>query len=426
MTIDLDFIQRSLRKYLEEADHRENERAQREVLDRMNQILKTAEKEGRDLNFEEIRQIDELEKRLNFLRSIEHGQPVPIIAGMEVERGDDIRLLRPDQEVRSVMGRSEFGSLSLGKYLRGIVTGDWRGAAAEHRALEQGDSTLGGFLVPHPLSTKIIDLARNRSVCINAGALTVPMESSDFSFAAVTKDPVAYWRAEHETVTESDMNFALYRMKANTLAAIVRCSIELFEDAMNLDQIVTNSLAQALALELDRACLFGQGASNEPLGLYSTEGVNVVDMGANGSPLSGYKEIVEAVGRILEANGPDPRNLALIMSPREYTQTAIWTDDVGQPLRPPAIYEEIGKKLVTNQIRVDMEKGAATNASCIFLGDFSQLWIGMRTDLRIEVSREAGDAFSKLQVLIRAYLRADVLVVRPGWFTIIDGIIPPS
>jgi hypothetical protein len=48
----------------------------------------------------------------------------------------------------------------------------------------------------------------------------------------------------------------------------------------------------------------------------------------------------------------------------------------------------------------------------------------MRTQLQIEVSREAGDAFKKGQVLTRAYLRADALPVQPTHFVLIDGIIP--
>ena len=42
----------------------------------------------------------------------------------------------------------------------------------------------------------------------------------------------------------------------------------------------------------------------------------------------------------------------------------------------------------------------------------------MRTGLRIEISREADDAFRKFEVPIRAYLRADVAVARPDWFTV--------
>ena len=66
---------------------------------------------------------------------------------------------------------------------------------------------------------------------------------------------------------------------------------------------------------------------------------------------------------------------------------------------------------MTKQIPVNMTKGTSSNASIAVAGDYSQLLIGLRTTLTIEASREAGDgtegAFSKLQVWVRAYLRAD-------------------
>lgn len=60
------------------------------------------------------------------------------------------------------------------------------------------------------------------------------------------------------------------------------------------------------------------------------------------------------------------------------------------------------------------------------MGDFSQLLVGMRTELTIEASRVAADttssAFSNLQVWIRAYLRADANVMQPSFFSVLTGI----
>ena len=62
------------------------------------------------------------------------------------------------------------------------------------------------------------------------------------------------------------------------------------------------------------------------------------------------------------------------------------------------------------------------------MGDFEQLYIGTRADLRLEITRIAGDstggAFRAMQVWLRAYLRTDVALARPEHFVVIDGIIP--
>ena len=60
--------------------------------------------------------------------------------------------------------------------------------------------------------------------------------------------------------------------------------------------------------------------------------------------------------------------------------------------------------------------------SSVFIGDFTQLMIGLRTSFRLEVSRVAGDAFTNLQVWIRAYLRADIQLAHPEAFCVLTGV----
>ena len=84
-------------------------------------------------------------------------------------------------------------------------------------------------------------------------------------------------------------------------------------------------------------------------------------------------------------------------------------DSTGQPLQPPPSYQAL-EKYVTNQV-------APLEA---FVADWSQMMVGMRTNIQIEASREASDAagsaFRSLRVLVRAYLRADVQLAHAGEF----------
>ncbi len=66
--------------------------------------------------------------------------------------------------------------------------------------------------------------------------------------------------------------------------------------------------------------------------------------------------------------------------------------------------------------------GSSNDCSTAFVGDFSQMLLGVRTELTLEASRVADDAFEKMAVLIRGYLRCDVAVLRPQHFTKIIGI----
>ena len=48
--------------------------------------------------------------------------------------------------------------------------------------------------------------------------------------------------------------------------------------------------------------------------------------------------------------------------------------------------------------------------------------LGMRTELRLEISREAKDAFEKGQVAIRAFMRFGVSIPRPTAFCKLTGV----
>jgi HK97 family phage major capsid protein len=78
-----------------------------------------------------------------------------------------------------------------------------------------------------------------------------------------------------------------------------------------------------------------------------------------------------------------------------------------QPLLMPSALDDI-KRFRSN--------AAGTR---VFLGDFTQLLIGMRTSFRVEVSRTGAGAFERLQIAVRSYVRADVALAHPNAFVVL-------
>src|SRR5262249_34319652 len=78
----------------------------------------------------------------------------------------EVRAYRSNEAI----AEAPYGGPGLGAYVRGIVTGRWNGAE-ELRALAEG-STPGSYLVPTPLAGAVIDLVRNQTQVIRAGAVT--------------------------------------------------------------------------------------------------------------------------------------------------------------------------------------------------------------------------------------------------------------
>jgi len=319
----------------------------------------------------------------------------------------------------------EASDLSLGRTLRASVTGDWTGAETEREIIQASMRTNvgshGGFLVPGQIAGEVIDLARAQTQVLNAGARIIPMESSSLSFATIEKDPVPGWRAEGKDVPESEMNFGMLNMQARTLAAILVTSVELMEDAANFDSLIKAALAQSMASQWDWAALMASGQGPEPAGLTSFKKTQKIDLTNPDYAALGYKPFSQAYSKLLAANVQPDKISAIYNSDVAGTLDQL-VDANGQPLQAPPSWSKM-KHLVTNQIPTDTGSPAHSWAA---LGDFSQMFLGLRTDLTIEVTRVgqtgAHEAFSQMKVLVRAYMRGDVALARENHFALIRNM----
>lgn len=313
--------------------------------------------------------------------------------------------------------------LSLGKFVRGYILGDWTGAEAEQRAMAVGSLGAGGALVPTPLSASVIDAIRNQSVVMRAGASLIPMPTTTLAYARLATDPTSAWVGESAEITASDGTLEKITFTARKLAALVKLSVELMEDAPSASAVIENAIAEVLALELDRVSLFGSGSGEEPKGIhtYDTSTIAEVSMGTNGAALDSYDKLSEGYFTVL---GQNITPTAAVYAPRTaQTLDQLKTAVDLTPLPAPPSWQAL-QKFVTKQVPVNLVRGSASNASSVIVGDFAGLGIGSRTELVIEASRTAGDAFKMGQVWLRAYLRADVQLLRPKAFAVVRGIIP--
>lgn len=329
-----------------------------------------------------------------------------------------VQILRAGQKMVDFVGGADAGPVSFDRFLRGKVSGRWNGATAE-KALSEGTDSAGGFLVPDVLSAQVIDLMRNQARINQAGAVTIPMTSDNLRLARLAGDPTGSWKAELAAVADSNLTFERISLVPRVLAVKVLASVELIEDGHDVEGTISRSLAAALALELDRAALRGSGVGSEPTGLRNQTGVTVTSLGANGATPT-YAKFSEAIQTVREGN--DEPN-AIIYSPRTAGTLDRLVDSTAQPLQPLPSFQAL-TKYTTKQIPDNLVHGTATNASEAYIGNFAQMYVGLRTSLKVEVSRTSGEAWDKLGLEIRAYLRADVALAHPGSFVVLTGIIP--
>jgi HK97 family phage major capsid protein len=306
--------------------------------------------------------------------------------------------------------------LSFDRYVKGLATADWTGASHE-RALAEATIGAGGALVPAPLSARIIDLARNRTVVFRAGAQTVPMTSQTLALARLTSEGTPAWKSENATITAADMVFDRVTFTARTLVRLITLSVELFEDAdPSSEDVIANAFAGQMAVELDRVALLGTGTPPEPRGVLNQSGITSTAHGAAGSVITNYDWWLDAIGAV-RAAGFEPN--AHIQAPRSSTSLSkLKETSTLAYLAPPA---GLLPMLTTKSIPINLTVGASTDTSLIFTADWSNLLVGIRTDFRLRFLGERYLA-DNLQYAFLAYLRADVQLAQPTAFAVDTGV----
>ncbi|ODS53216.1 MAG: hypothetical protein ABS36_14935 [Acidobacteria bacterium SCN 69-37] len=313
-------------------------------------------------------------------------------------------------------GEQGVDSMRFGRVVRALATGNKTGLSAlELRALSEGSDGSGGYTVPEVLSARFIDRTRNAMVVQRAGAQIVPMTSDTLHIARLGQPEAvsphittAQWKQENADITETDLLLERVTFTARTLPVLLKMSVELSEDSVNIDEAIERELSQQLAQELDRVALLGSGSAPEPRGVLNQSGVDVAALNDS----IDYDHLIDLVSAVAARN--HTANGRLYNTQIAASLAKLRSVPTGEYLRQPAYLDSV-TPYVTNQIPM---AGGSPNSTTVFVGDWSQLLIGLRSSFRLEVSRTAGTAFEKLQIWIRAYLRADVQLAHPDAFVV--------
>jgi HK97 family phage major capsid protein len=300
-----------------------------------------------------------------------------------------------------------------------MATGRWDGADHE-RALAEATIGAGGALVPSPLSARVIDLARNQTRVFQAGGITVPMTSATLALARLTSEGSPAWKSEGSNITAADMVFDRVTFTARTLVRRVDLSVELFEDAdPSSEGVIARSFAGQMAVELDRVALLGTGTAPEPRGVLNQSGVTLTAHGAAGTAITtttAYDWHLDAAG-VVRGNSFTPN--AHIQAPRTSTSLSKLREATTSAyLTPPS---NMLPMLTTKSVPINFTVGASTDCSLIFTAEWSQLMVGIRSNLQL---RFLGERFlaDSLSYSFVAWLRADVQLAQPTAFVVDTGV----
>lgn len=322
-------------------------------------------------------------------------------------------------KMADVLAPAKQPEISLPRWLAATVAGEKCGdreAVEWARERKQMLTTSTGVLVPAEYISEWIDLLRANMVLNTAGMRTVTMDAKTQTHSAVTADPTVTWHDEGGSINAANPTFAARTLTAKT--AVVRCqaSVELAQDSPDFGAQLLKVIMGAFGSAVDRAGLFG-GGTYGPSGIFGTAGVNAT---TGIGTVTNYTEILGGVKQLLDANVPlDVATRFAIMTPGTWLKyenlvTGISGDKTQLP-RPRAL-ENMQFLTTTNAATYGSPQG-----SVLFLGDFSNLLMGVRREASVEILKATTYATNLLLEIV-GYTRVDFVLTRPSAFATLEGI----
>ncbi|MEZ5537634.1 MAG: phage major capsid protein [Thiolinea sp.] len=290
------------------------------------------------------------------------------------------------------------------------VLGDGEVAAA----LNTGEATAGGALVPQAFMGDLVELLQPASVVRSLNPIILPMPNGNITIPKMVGGATSTYLSEGDDITASEQSFGDLELRAKNLATLVPVSNDLLRYNglnSNLEQVLVGDLTTSMGLREDLAFIRGDGSSNTPTGLRNlTPAANVLIAGSETTVQAIQNELGRMELALMNANVRMIRS-GWIMSPTTYVFLHNLVDGNGNKVFPEVANGQLRGKPFRTTTQVPANLGAGGNETELYLADFADVVIGEGADVSIAVSTEAsykdpstGDmisAFSRNQTLIR-------------------------
>jgi HK97 family phage major capsid protein len=273
------------------------------------------------------------------------------------------------------------------------------------RDLTVGTASAAGDLVfTDARPGSFIELLRNRLALNTLGVTMLSGLNGPVAIPAQTGAGTAYWVAEKGALTESSPTVNQVNMTPKTLGAYTEFSRRLLlQSSIDVETMVRNELATVIALEIDRAALYGLGNTNQPQGLKLTTGINTEDFAANAPT---YAELVSMETKI-NADNADIGAMSYVTNSTIFGgfKTTEKASSTAQFVLEPGG--------TVNGYNVVRSNQVATGD--VFFGVWNQMLMGMWGALDLQVNPYALDTSGGVRVT--ALQDVDVAVRHPEAFT---------
>jgi HK97 family phage major capsid protein len=272
-------------------------------------------------------------------------------------------------------------------------------------------TTSAGQIVPTDhRPDQFIDPLRNKLLARSLGVRVLSGLQGAVSIPAYTSGVTSGWVAENGSLTASDMDFDSKSLTPKHVGALSEMSRQLIQQSSpDIEQLLRDDMSIGIATALDSALIKG-GGTNEPTGIIGTAGIQTHSLAT-----LDWDGIASMVEKIELANATAG---AWLTSP-----------GVTKKLRVTLKSTTAGAAyLCENNCMADLpvhstkQVPLATAKGQLIIGDFSQVLLGIWSELDILVNPFDSTAYARGGVLVRAMATCDIALRHPTAFVLANDI----
>lgn len=392
------------------------------TVDAMKALADAAAKAQRDLTDEESAQFETLKNeersiqkqidRVEYLRSLERSAPADHVGD---NHNKDFEKLKRSVSVQNIIqaqiaGRSLSGAeLEYNKEAEKRSGKKATGAFIPFDVLEtratNNTTSASDIVAANHRPQDYIGALRASNIVRQMGVRTLTGLSGDVVIPKFGTGLSLGWVGEEEAVPESNMSFDAITLTPKHTGGKTEMSRQLIQQSSpDIESLIREDLSFLVAKNIDEAILAGTGVK-DPLGILNTIGV------LTGTAPATWAEVLQLIQQIEDENITNLQWLGT--SALKTTLAGIEkSTGTGQYLYQNGQVGELPFKVSANM-----------PAKTAILGDFSQVLLGVWSEIDILVNPYAEPAYSRGGVQVRAMATCDVAVRHPKAFLVMTEAV---
>jgi HK97 family phage major capsid protein len=257
---------------------------------------------------------------------------------------------------------------------------------------------------------QFIEPLRNKLLMRKLGVRVLSGLEGSLSIPAYTSGVTAGWVAENGALSASDMDFDSKSLSPKHVGALSEMSRQLIQQSSpDIEQLLRDDMSFALAAALDSALIKG-GGTNEPTGIIPTSGIQTQSLAT--LDWAGVASMIEKIELANATAG------AWLTSPGVTKKLRVTLKSASAG----ALYLCENNRMADLPVNTTKQVPLATAKGQLILGDFSQVLLGIWSELDILVNPFDSTAYARGGVLVRAMATCDIALRQPTAFVLANDI----